>query len=111
MGYKGIMENGDNKMIDMTHDAESMAVCAIRYTIGRQSYIVSDGQRWAIEWGRKSGWVRRTITRDLQEAIDRCDDAHAADREAFALGSRFDEEGWRNVMRELQAMELAVSND
>lgn len=71
-----------------TRDAESMAICAIRYTIGRMSYIVSDGQRWAREWGTRSAWVRDVIRRDLREACDR----------AGALGDQHDEAGWRNVL-------------
>lgn len=72
----------------MPSDAENMALCAIRYTIGRMTYIVSDGQRWAREWGAKSKWVRDVIRRDLREA---------ADREG-ALGDQYDEAGWRNVL-------------
>jgi len=72
-------------------DAESMALCAIRYTIGRRSYITSDGQRWAREWGAKSKWVRDVIRRDLREACDR----------EGALGDQCDEAGWRNVLTDL----------
>lgn len=75
-------------------DVESMAICAIRYTIGRRSYIVSDGQRWAREWGIKSKWVRDVIRRDLREACDR----HGA------LGDQGDEEGWRSVLADLDKM-------
>lgn len=73
------------------HDAESMALCAIRYTIGRMSYVVSDGQRWAREWGARSSWVRDVIRRDLREAADR----HGA------LGDECDEVGWRHVLTDL----------
>ncbi len=72
-------------------DAESMVICAIRYTIGRRSYIVGDGQRWAREWGAKSRHVRDVIRRDLREACDR----HGA------LGDQGDEAGWRNVLTDL----------
>ena len=75
-------------------DAESMAICAIRYTIGRRSYIVSDGYRWAREWGARSEWVRDVIRRDLREACDR----HGA------LGDHGDEAGWRNVLTDLDVM-------
>ena len=79
-------------------DFEKMAICAIRYTIGRRSYVVSDGQRWAMEWGAKSNWVRDVIIRDLEEATERCDSA------AEALGDPPDEDGWRWVLSVLQAM-------
>lgn len=82
----------------MTRDDEGMALCAIRYTIGRRSYIVADGQRWALEWGGKSKWVRRVIIRDLLEATSWCDAG------AEALGDPPDEAGWRRVLTELQAL-------
>lgn len=82
-------------------DDETMALCAIRYTIGRRSYIVSDGQRWAREWGAKSEWVRDVIRRDLRELVERCD----LDTQKFGfLGDPHDEAGWRQVLRELDAM-------
>ena len=85
---------------DMTYpdeDMERMAICAIRYTIGRQSYIVSDGQRWALEWGKKSNWVRSVIVRDLQEEVRRCELGYPS------LGSDYDEEGWRAVLKTLES--------
>lgn len=75
-------------------DPESMAISAIRYTIGRRSYITIDGQRWAREWGARSPWVRDVIRRDLREACDR----------AGALGDPGDEAGWRNVLTDLDVM-------
>ena len=81
-------------------DAESMAICAIRYTIGRRSYIVSEGQQWAREWGAKSKWVRDVIRRDLREAV-RCRD------EGFpSLGTECDEVGWRAVLVDLDKLSL-----
>lgn len=79
------------------NDQESMAICAIRYTIGRQSYIVSYGQRWALEWGKKSKWVRSVIMRDLQDEVERCDLGYPS------LGSEYDEEGWRAVLKTLKS--------
>ena len=89
----------DDKTTD-PRDAESMAICAIRYTIGRRSYIVGDGYRWAREWGARSKWVRDVIRRDLREACDR----HGA------LGDQGDEAGWRNVLTDLDNMAEAVSD-
>ena len=79
---------------DFLTDEKSMAICAIRYTIGRRSYIVTQGQQWAREWGEKSKWVRDVIRRDLREAADR----HGA------LGDECDEAGWRNVLTDLDNM-------
>lgn len=96
-------EMGDMKFTtagDMVHDddMERMAICAIRYTIGRQSYIVSDGQRWALDWGKKSKWVRSVIIRDLRDEVDRCDRGYPS------LGSDYDEKGWREVLKDLEAI-------
>jgi hypothetical protein len=77
-------------------DAETMALCAIRYTIGRKSYIVSDGQRWAREWGAKSEYVRNVLLRDLREEVRKCDDGFAT------LGWMEDEAGWRQVLADLE---------
>ena len=81
------------------HDLETMALCAIRYTIGRQSYIVSDGQKWARQWGEKSPWVRSVLIRDLREEVRRCDDGFPS------LGDRYDEDGWREVLEHLESLE------
>lgn len=80
------------------NDRETMALCAIRYTIGRRSYIVSDGQKWAREWGAKSAWIRGVLIRDLTEDARRCDEG------VPALGDAVDEAGWRRVLEELEAI-------
>jgi len=79
-------------------DQDSMAVCAIRYAIGRRSYIVADAARWAREYGAKSAWVRSVVIRDLQEAIDKEDRGFTG-----ALGDEMDARVWREVLSELQA--------
>ena len=91
-----------------SRDAESMALCAIRYTIGRMSYIVSDGQRWAREWGAKSAWVRDVIRRDLREAVERCD--ANPDSPYSPLGQASDQAGWRAVLADLDAMAKEPAN-
>jgi hypothetical protein len=80
-------------------DLDSMAVCAIRYAIGRRSYIVADAARWAREYGAKSAWVRSVVIRDLQEAIERADRGFAG-----VLGDPMDAKVWREVLADLQAL-------
>ena len=95
-GRQHFMDPGpepDREGPDMT-DAESMALCAIRYCIGRRSYIVSDGCRWAREWGATSPRVRAVITRDLEEARGR----------PGALGDDHDRAAWLAVLADLQKM-------
>jgi hypothetical protein len=81
---------------------ELMALCAIRYTIGRSSYIVSEGVEWAKEWGLESEYVRKIIIRDLAEAVVRCDDG------AEALGDIMDEKAWREVLADLLEIDCAA---
>jgi hypothetical protein len=80
-------------------DSEMMAICAIRYTMGRRSYVVGEGQRWALEWGKISPRVRSVIIRDLKSDIERCDNGFEA------LGNKHDEVGWREVLKELESYE------
>lgn len=93
----------------MSKDAESMALCAIRYCIGRRSYIVRSGHAWARDWGRRSAWVRDVIRRDLREAAARCDRELAGDSKYPNewLGDPHDEAGWRDVLRELDVLASA----
>lgn len=88
------------------HDRESMAICAIRYCIGRSSYIVADGVRWALKFGAKSKWVRNVIISDLESAVKRCDRERAEKLHSMGwLGSPMDEERWRDVLRQLKEIE------
>ena len=91
----------------ITSDQEDMAVCAIRYTIGRQSYIVSQGQAWALRYGAQSKHVRDVIARDLREAVERCDQVWPDGTSWRALGMDQDERGWRDVLAKLEAMETS----
>lgn len=98
-----LADQPDRKRIEtMTQptDLDAMAVCAIRYAIGRQSYIVGDAARWARDYGAKSGWVRGVVIRDLQEAAEREDRGLKG-----ALGGEMDAKVWRAVLAELQALE------
>jgi hypothetical protein len=85
----------DGHMEIPVQDVEGMALCAIRYTLGRMSYIVGDGVRWAREYGAKSAWVRGMLIRDLQEAVEREDNGFPA------LGMDMDSRQWRAVLAEL----------
>lgn len=79
-------------------DEETMALCAIRYCIGRSSYIVVDGVTWARRWGGQSEQVRAILIRDLREATDQCD------RGFSCLGMPMDEREWRAVLADLRAL-------
>lgn len=84
----------------MTNE-ENMALCAIRYCMGRMSYIVSDGIAWARRYGAQSKHLRGIVIRDIEEAIvqmERCPDIPM-------LGDKIDEREWRAVLSELKALE------
>jgi hypothetical protein len=83
---------------DHDRDRELMAVCAIRYAIGRQSYIVSDAVRWAREFGASSPSIRNVIINDLEEAVQREDNGF------LSLGAEMDSKAWRAVLADLKAM-------
>lgn len=84
----------------MTNE-ENMALCAIRYCMGRMSYIVSYGIAWARRYGAQSEHLRGVVIRDIEEAIaqmERCPDIPM-------LGDKMDEREWRAVLSELKALE------
>ena len=53
-----------------------MAIAAVRYCLGRQTYIVGDCADWLIAvWTRLSESARKTIQRDVDEEFARDDEA------------------------------------
>lgn len=84
------------------NNEESMALCAIRYCIGRSSYIVPDGVAWAREWGAKSEWVRSVLIQDLEPLANR----HNANPDGRMrwLGDAESTKQWLAVLAELRAM-------
>ena len=81
--------------------ADLMAIAAVRYCLGRMSYIVGDCADWLIaEWGQIEDGARRTIQRDVEEAFARDDDARAMGNEYKPLGTDCDRASWERV-REL----------
>lgn len=84
------------------HD-ELMVVAAVRYSLGRMTYIVSDCADWLIKiWPMLSESTRKIIQRDLDEAFARDDQDRDAGRDYKALGMDCDREKWDRV-RELWA--------
>lgn len=77
-------------------DEFSMAICAIRYCLGRQSYIVSSGARWAREYGAHSSWVRGVVIKDIE---------HRVKLGGSSLGMEMDRQEWLGVLADLKAMD------
>ena len=67
----------------------------------RRTYIVSDGVRWAREYGASSAWVRSVIIRDLENLA----------RGIGLLGDDIDEREWRAVLAELKPLDAGVQVD
>lgn len=81
--------------------ADLMAIAAVRYCIGRMSYIVGDCADWLIaEWPQFEEGARRCIQRDIEEAFTRDDEARERGDEHKPLGMDCDRASWERV-REL----------
>ena len=80
----------------MNDDDEGILVCAVRYCIGRQSYIVGSCDRWLRDrWPRLSAGTRDTIIKDIGAALDR-------DRLGRAsIGMDIDRDLWAALYRDL----------
>ena len=75
-----------------------MALAAVRYCLGRSSYIVSDCADWlATAWPHIGPGTRKTIQRDVEEAFARDDADRAEGREHKALGWDCDRAQWERV--------------
>ena len=82
-----------------------MALAAVRYCLGRSSYIVGDCVDWMVtQWPNLSDSIKRTIARDVDEAIARDDEDRESGREHKALGWDCDRSEW------LRARALWVPN-
>lgn len=69
-----------------------VAISAMRYAMGRRSYIVSMTTEWIrLNWRDFDEEARRTMKRDLKEEIER------TDRIPGNLGMDFDEREWKNL--------------
>jgi hypothetical protein len=75
-----------------------MAVAAVRYCLGRMSYIVDDCCTWLREvWPELGGNTRTVIARDIEAAIARDDEARERGDEHKPLGMDMDRESWIRV--------------
>ena len=80
---------------DKTHGMNGlMIIAAVRYCIGRRSYIVSDCVDWILaNWNDWPENVRTIIQRDLEQEFDR--DAQNPDWNP--LGDDCDKREWKKV--------------
>ena len=74
---------------------ELMAIAAVRYCLGRMSYIVGDCVDWLIgAWQTLDQSTRNIIQRDIEEAFLRDDEAREDGREYKPLGNTEAGLGW-----------------
>ena len=80
-------------------DAEQLMVtAAVRYCLGRQTYIVGSCADWLIEqWPAINERTRSVIKRDVEEAIKDDDEARATGSKYKPLGWDCDREQWLRV--------------
>ena len=79
-----------------------MAVSAVRYCLGRRTYIVSDCQVWLCEiWDKLPEKAKDIIQRDVEEAFKRDDEdrANGKNYSVRTLGSDCDMRCWEQVRK------------
>ena len=87
--------------------ADIMAVAAVRYCMGRSSYIVGDCADWLKEnWQEISDRAKQTITRDLRNALDQDDHDRITKQAHNHLGHDMDKAIWLDVMVFIQQQEI-----
>ena len=80
-----------------------MAIAAVRYCLGRMTYITSDCSEWLLQqWPNIKPNARTVIQRDIDEAFARDDEARKAGDSYKPLGWDCDRAVWQKV-RELWA--------
>ena len=80
-----------------------MAIAAVRYCLGRMTYITSDCSEWLVaQWPNIQQSARAVIQRDIDDAFARDDEAREAGDNYKPLGWDCDRVAWQRV-RELWA--------
>ena len=75
-----------------------MVIAAVRYCIGRMSYIVSDCADWIIaNWNEWPQNTQESIKRDLEEAFELDDRERSEWRDYKKLGWDCDRKEWERV--------------
>lgn len=80
--------------------SQLMAIAAVRYCLGRQTYIVGDCADWLIEvWPHLHESAQTIIRRDIEEAFESDDRQRAGGMTYKALGDDCDRQQWDRVRR------------
>jgi hypothetical protein len=101
---------GSTAMLGAWGRADLMALAAVRYCLGRQSYIVSDCCDWLpTVWQALQPGMRETIARDIEEAFARDDEARERGDQYMPLGMDMDRAQWAAVRRLWEAPNSLVT--
>lgn len=79
-----------------------MVINAVRYAVGRMTYVVGETADWLVNnWGGLPPSVRTQIRRDLEKEFERDDFARAAGKAdcGLPLGMSVDRQEWERVRR------------
>ena len=77
-----------------------MVIAAVRYCLGRQTYIVGDCVEWLVSiWPSLPEFTQGLIKRDIEEAFKNDDEDREQGREYKALGADMDRAEWEKVRR------------
>lgn len=75
-----------------------MALSAVRYCLGRMTYIVGDCADWLEDqWPNLCENIRASIQRDIEEAFKTDDEDRAEGRQHKTLGHDCDRASWERV--------------
>ena len=75
-----------------------MAIAAVRYCLGRMTYITADCADWLLDqWPNIRESARAVIQRDIEEAFERDDGDRAEGALYKALGWDCDRRAWERV--------------
>lgn len=75
-----------------------MVLAAVRYCLGRMSYIVGDCCEWLPQvWPRLTPNMKTVIARDIEAEFARDDEARARGDKYKPLGMDMDREQWESV--------------
>lgn len=89
-----------NELADAFGRGQLMAIAAVRYCLGRQSYIVGDCVDWMEQvWPSLYPETQTVIKRDIEEAFRRDDDDRIDGREHKAMGMDCDRAQWERARR------------
>ena len=84
-----------DKEIGVWGYSQLMATAAVRYCLGRRTYIVSCCVEWLfVQWENFDEHTKALIKRDIEEEIERDDEARANGCDYKPLGDDMDRAEW-----------------